>query len=463
MLFFSSASGQRYGYDFISNRILRIPERWAEKLDQGDIQQVVAHLQTVGVIKTGGLLFKGPDDDWHKKSGQLGGLILNVTDACNLRCTYCAYSEHYPFERSHGNAIMSLDVAKCTIDHYLTHSQNIPLRRISIYGGEPSLANQLVRKVVAYARSHADNIVFLMNSNAVSMPDSWIDFLIAEDVALWVSIDGPALYHDRYRKDKTGSDTHIAVMNNMQRIAERAPDYYRKNVRFIATLAPPYQLIALYHFQRSNELLRHQGWFINYVKPLDTTFFHEVSSQKSEASTPNHDQQVNQIAEDYIEAAINGEALTHFGRWVFGDLLKKIHVRSMNPLREQWINGSCSPGRDKLFVDTKGNFFPCERSGGFLNLGCYSRGFSLDEAADIVSSYIEDCQKNCAECPNARFCSACYLAARRGNHFDLARKYEYCGERIKDLTRGLHIYTSVLERNLNAFDVWSEHTDELLD
>ena len=454
MLFFSSTSGQRYGYDSIGNQILCIPERWAEKLEQGDKEGVVTHLQTAGIIETGGLFFKGPDNDWHKKPGQLGGLILNVTDACNLRCTYCAYSKHYPFERAHGKTMMSFDVAKRSVDLYLAHSQHAPLRSISIYGGEPSMAKQLVQEVLAYARTKSDNLRFSMNSNAVSMPDSWIDFLISEKVALWVSLDGTEPDHDRYRKDKVGRGTHSTVLGNMQRIAERAPDYYRKNVGFIATLAPPYQLVDLYHFQRSNPLLRDQVWFINYVKPLDTTFFDAVSSPKCSARIPSHDEQVGHVASDYIEAAINGEAQTHFGHWVFGDVLKKIHQRSMNPAREVWINGSCTPGRDKLFVDTKGDFFPCERSGGFLNLGSHDSGFALDDAAKIVSSYVEDCQENCAKCPNARFCSACYLAARRENHLDLTRKYAYCGQRIRDLELGLHIYTSILEKSPMAFDSW---------
>lgn len=453
MLFFTSASDNQYCYDFNSNKIFRIPERWVEKLKQGQNQLVIQHLKTAGVIETSGLSFKGPEKDWHKKRGEIGALILNVTDACNLRCTYCAYSEHYPFERSHGNSVMSFDVAKKSIDYYLSNSQNVTLRSVSMYGGEPTLAKQLVRRIVAYTKNYADNIIFSINSNAMSMPDSWIDFLVTEKMELQISLDGSHLVHDRYRKDKCGRDTHATVMSNLQRIAERAPDYYRNKVSFIATLAPPYQLITLYEFQRCNEILRHQAWFINYVKLLDTTFF-EIIDSKPLDFTLSYDDQVSIIAKDYIEAAINGEAETHFGYWMFGDLLKAIHKRSMSPSRDVWINGSCVPGVDKLFVDTNGNYFPCERSGGFMKLGDSSNGLSLDNVVELVASYVEDCQKNCAECPNVRFCDTCYLASRRENHLELSRKYEYCGKRINKLTIALHIYTSILEKNASAFYNW---------
>lgn len=146
MLFFSSASDQYYGYDALSNKIVSIPTKWVEKIHLGQSDTIIEHLDATGVIKNESLLIEGLEQDWHQKSDKLGTLTLNVTDACNLRCTYCAYSDHYPFERSHGKSVMSFDVAKKSIDYYLANTQNVILRRISIYGGEPSLAKELVKK-----------------------------------------------------------------------------------------------------------------------------------------------------------------------------------------------------------------------------------------------------------------------------------------------------------------------------
>ncbi|MDD5215079.1 MAG: hypothetical protein PHQ03_06030, partial [Methylococcales bacterium] len=249
---------------------------------------------------------------------------------------------------------------------------------------------------------------------------------------------------------KRGKETHSTVMNNLQRISDHASDYYRHNVCFIATLAPPYQLLSLYNFQQTNELVRHQSWFINYVKPLDTTFLDSIASKHEDHMS--YDDQAHIVAKDYIEAAIEGNGQSHFGYWLFGDLLKAIHTRVMNSNHKVWINGSCVPGIDKLFVDTQGNFFPCERSGAFMNLGDCNNGLKLSNVAEIVSSYTEDCQNNCVKCPNVRFCESCYLAARRENHLDLSIKYNYCGKRVNKLTLTLHIYVSILEKNPNAFD-----------
>lgn len=45
-------------------------------------------------------------------------LILIVTENCNMRCRYCAYSGSYTYNRRHRDNNMTFDVAKAAIDHY---------------------------------------------------------------------------------------------------------------------------------------------------------------------------------------------------------------------------------------------------------------------------------------------------------------------------------------------------------
>ena len=42
----------------------------------------------------------------------IGGLVLGVTERCNLRCSYCIYSGNYENERGHGSEDMDFDIAR---------------------------------------------------------------------------------------------------------------------------------------------------------------------------------------------------------------------------------------------------------------------------------------------------------------------------------------------------------------
>ena len=78
-------------------------------------------------------------------------LILQVTQQCNLRCKYCAYSGNY-YNREHSSERMSFDIAKKAIDFYLERSDSANELRLGFYGGEPLLEYELIKKCVDYIK-----------------------------------------------------------------------------------------------------------------------------------------------------------------------------------------------------------------------------------------------------------------------------------------------------------------------
>ena len=58
----------------------------------------------------------------HNAGKRLSQLILQVTQQCNLRCEYCAYSGIYEGNRTHANKNMDFETAKQAIDFFLAHS-----------------------------------------------------------------------------------------------------------------------------------------------------------------------------------------------------------------------------------------------------------------------------------------------------------------------------------------------------
>lgn len=429
MLRFCSFSGNEYLYSHSSNKIYpasAVTDDMTEREERIEIA--------------------GPPKNWLANQ-KAGTLILNITDACNLRCSYCAYSDYYPYERGHGQAVMSFDVARAAITAYKARNPGKP--NIALYGGEPLLARSLIQKIVNFAKSEFRTIEFSLNTNATSLSAAWADFLALEDIQLQISLDGNRDTHDAFRVDKAGRGTHGKVMTNLRSLHDRHKEYFRRAVTFIATMAPPYGILDLYHFYNENEVIRGQGWFINYVNPLNTNFF---DNHGGEGQFKKYDAECLLIANDYIDKCIAGGSAGHFGQWLFGGLLYKIHQRSMNPNAPAWINGSCVPGIDKLFVTTQGEYSACERAGDFMPMGDIESGLNSADIEKIVFDYTKDAEQNCAACPNSRFCDTCYLATRDGDIQNLHQKYKYCGRRLSKLQLHLYIYASVLEKNQHGFD-----------
>ena len=125
-------------------------------------------------------------------------LVLEVTDACNLKCKYCAYGELYEGYDKRHNRKMSFDMVRRIIDYlyplwtskYNTSSQQTLY--ISFYGGEPLMNMPLIEKVVDYMeglRIPHRTIRFSMTTNAILL-DRYMDFIVEHDFSLLVSLDG---------------------------------------------------------------------------------------------------------------------------------------------------------------------------------------------------------------------------------------------------------------------------------
>lgn len=450
ILFFKSRSNKRYGYDAVSNKILSIPERYKETPEL-ETNLLLRKKQPVFP-----LVFSKPEQNWlASEDKSIDSIILNITDACNLRCSYCAYSGQYPYERVHSNNFMSIDTAKKSLDFFFQRNKtnSSHLKKISLYGGEPLLATEVVEFVVSYAKEKSPKAEISISTNGTLINSEWIDFFIENNIRLNISLDGDQCSHDRYRVKVNGHGTHKEIIKNLYEIKTANEEFYKKNVLFIATLVPPYKLLYLYNFYNSEELVREQPWYISYIKPLDTNFFEKFAPNPQE-NLKEYDEQLSLITEHFIDSLIKGEN-NHFAKWIFGEGLRKIHHRVMNPSPVVWINGCCIPGKNRLFVNTAGDFYPCERSGNFMCIGNINDGFEISSAGKIVNEYAKDCELNCQLCPNVRFCDTCYLGSKTGNKFDAARKYKFCDKRIEKLKTLMYIYTSALESNVSAFDNFS--------
>jgi uncharacterized protein len=98
--------------------------------------------------------------------------------------------------------------------------------RLSFFGGEPLLNLDLVEHVTAYAKRRLaevdSNAPFMvgLNTNATLVDERVVRFVSAYQTYAYVSLDGPAVVHDKHRLTVTGSGSHESVRAGLLRLAD---------------------------------------------------------------------------------------------------------------------------------------------------------------------------------------------------------------------------------------------------
>ena len=113
-------------------------------------------ISDVEALKNAGKLYT-PDTfadmagTFKERSGDVvKALCLHVAHTCNLNCSYCFASQG----KYHGDrALMSFEVGKQALDFLVAHSGHRRNLEVDFFGGEPLMNWDVVKQLVAYART----------------------------------------------------------------------------------------------------------------------------------------------------------------------------------------------------------------------------------------------------------------------------------------------------------------------
>ncbi len=167
----------------------------------------------------------------EKTAGVVKALCLHVAHTCNLNCAYCFASQgKYHGER----AVMSFEVGKQALDFLITNSGTRRNLEVDFFGGEPLMNFQVVKDLVAYARSiekeHHKNFRFTLTTNGLLIDEDVIDFANREMSNVVLSLDGRKEIHDRYRVDYAGNGSWERIVPKFQKLvaARGGKNYYMR-------------------------------------------------------------------------------------------------------------------------------------------------------------------------------------------------------------------------------------------
>ena len=157
----------------------------------------------------------------EKTAGVVKALCLHIAHTCNLNCAYCFASQG----KYHGDrAVMSYEVGKQALDFLVANSGTRRNLEVDFFGGEPLMNFEVVKQLVAYARSIekecGKNFRFTLTTNGLLIDDDVIDFANRECSNVVLSLDGRKEIHDRYRVDYAGEGSWERIVPKFQKMVE---------------------------------------------------------------------------------------------------------------------------------------------------------------------------------------------------------------------------------------------------
>lgn len=322
-------------------------------------------------------------------------IIISITEQCNLRCTYCCYSGKYKNNRVHSSLALCERDVDAIFDFVEANTNKRPLR-FSFYGGEPLLHYPLIQYAVAKADSRWKNQVsFSITTNGTLLTPERIDWLVAHQVELCISLDGTAAFHDNQRVDIRGKGTFSRVREHILYIKEHRFDYLQ-HTHLMMTRQSFDDLEALAEAWNNDDALR------------------DISPAYVSSLAPNAEEGVpladfEKLITRYLQIL---NTYQEHSEWV---ILKEFLKECIDPWKNRPIMeaegeipmATCLPVSNKLYIDTKFQIGVCEKISDSYRIGNIKDGIDWETSNNFVKAYHDRRKDRCKSCPAIRMCNLC--------------------------------------------------------
>ena len=362
-----------------------------EGVSLSDIEE--CYEQVEGLVRDGKLYSKSSFESMagklkEKTSGVVKALCLHIAHTCNLNCSYCFASQgKYSGER----AVMSLEVGKRALDFLIENSGTRRNLEVDFFGGEPLMNFEVVKELVAYARSiegkYNKNFRFTLTTNGMLIDDDVIDFANRECVNVVLSLDGRREIHDRFRVDYAGNGSFDKIVPKFQRLVKErgGKNYY---MRGTFTHANP-------DFLKDIEVMLELGFRELSMEPV-------VCAPGDSAELTAKDMEIvkdqyEKLGELMLKKHKEGDPFTFYHYMI--DL-------KGGPCIYKRISG-CGSGTEYMAVTPWGDLYPCHQFVGEdkYKLGNIYDGVTNREAQEEFASCNLYAREECRDCWASLYCS----------------------------------------------------------
>lgn len=338
----------------------------------------------------------------------LKAVCLHVAHSCNLNCEYCFAAQGKYQGR---DALMSLEVAKKSLDFLIKHSGNHINLDVDFFGGEPLLNWNVVKSTVAYGRElerkyngRAGNpkkrFRFTLTTNGILIDDDVIDFTNREMVNVVLSLDGRKHVHDSKRVDYSGQGSYDRVVPKFQHLVKSRLENAKAGGG-----SAEYYIRGTYTHENPD--------FIEDIKHMLDLGFRELSlepvvcSPEEPYALTDRDfdllvRQYEELAELSLEYEKNGDPFNFYHYMIDLEHGPCIHKKL----------AGCGSGTEYIAITPQGDIYPCHQFAGdekYLLGNIYDgimRSEIMCEFADNNIFTRDDCAKCWAQLYCAGGCAA---------------------------------------------------------
>lgn len=358
------------------------------------------------------------EDRIHWQLANSTQVVFEVTDACNLKCKYCAFGELYNDYDKREDKFLNFKIARVFLDYLfklwssdLNHSNR---RKVTFgfYGGEPLLNMRFIKKIIKYIELNSPKFIdckYNMTTNGILLT-KYMDFLVEKDFNILISLDGNESNHS-YRVMKSGENSFFEVCENIDSLREKNPGFFIKNVNFNSVLHNRNSLKSIYDYIHSKYnkvpfISEVNGIGIAPEKLVEFNSIYKNSSQdlhKSENS--------KQLSDNLETSNPDFKRIIFFMNSSSGNMYKQYNELFGNKIKNIRIpTATCFPFERKVFLTTNGKIMPCERISHKFVMGHVDENnvyIDYKEIALKYNNYYKSIKKFCTHCYGYDTCTAC--------------------------------------------------------
>lgn len=322
------------------------------------------------------------ETDWESGKNLLGALF-EVSNDCNLRCTYC-----YGQGGDYGTArcLMNSETLKKSLEYCF--EKFTPKENLSIvfFGGEPLLNAKIIAEAVealnVFASKNGNTIRYSVTTNGTILNTELIDLFRNNNFAVTISIDGGKLIQNKNRPFISGKGSYDIVANNVKSMLE---NHVKLTARI--TLTQP----NIRNLSGAVQDIWNMG--------VDNVTFELVSTEDEKLNITCDDleefkKQINILENITFNNIISNERKR----------LKKI-TDYVADIRNIKLGQTCSYNSHRgIVISSNGDFYRCHRllEQKQFCVGSMSQGINWDK-------FVCNCsyEKFCSECWGKNICSIC--------------------------------------------------------
>ncbi len=366
-----------------------------------------------------------PDTKDSVLESKIRSLSINVTQICNLRCTYCGANG----DGTYGSDVKRIELPKALqqVEHFLKDVKDGEAFRINFIGGEPLIYPEGVRAIAEFARQtlsdRSAKLTLEIITNATLITPEITAMLAQIGASVVVSFDGPPSLNDKARVTASGRGSSEKVLDGIRQLFSIKPQLQSLGVN------------AVFGSHQTNVL---ESYLYLRSFPWDMMSFSFASSAQDETFSPLYTEQMAKVADAAF--AFGGEPeLRRISQ--FDQFFKILDSKTR-------IHNYCGAGKSLLQIDTSGNLYACN---WFANDASEIVGNGTSVNAEKLRAYADPLNElnGCKSCWAKHMCGGgCMFVhkLRTGNKHK--KDIEFCTRTKNIIAKGIEYYAQAREHKI---------------